>query len=46
LSTVYYCWVCGKFADPQFATTHYETGQPVHFCCAAHRAEYQELADL
>jgi hypothetical protein len=47
VAAVYFCWVCGQLADRSIATMpHYETGLPVRFCSAAHRAEYEWLAAL
>lgn len=45
--TAYFCWLCGRPADLRLGgDPHYEHRYAVHWCSAAHRAEYRWLASL
>ena len=42
---VRFCWLCDGIASG-LSAPHYEDDRTVYFCSAAHRDEYQQLAQL
>ena len=47
MSTVYFCWLCDKPADPRMPVAeHYEDRRPLRFCSPQHWTSYLELACL